>query len=56
VEFITGLYEGLFDRTPDTAEIYHWLYRLEKGESKESVIYGFTQSLEFRNMLASFGL
>ncbi|MCR4896894.1 MAG: DUF4214 domain-containing protein [Lachnospiraceae bacterium] len=55
-EFITDLYEGLFDRTPDLSEIYHWLYRLEQGESRESVIYGFTRSEEFSNMLASFGL
>ena len=54
-EFVEDLYWGLFGRESDPLGKAHWLRRLGLGESRQSIIYGFSRSDEFRQMLTSYG-
>ncbi|MCR4895826.1 MAG: DUF4214 domain-containing protein [Lachnospiraceae bacterium] len=54
--FVTDMYRALFDREPDASGFADWMGRLEAGADRLQIIYGFTDSEEFFNLLESFGL
>lgn len=56
-EYITILYHTFFDREPDASGFNYWLVRLESGNyDRDFVLSGFSDSPEFANLKASFGL
>lgn len=55
-QFVTTLYRTLFDRQPDSDGYQGWLAYLSQGNSRESVILGFTGSPEFIDLCNSFGI
>ncbi len=55
-EFVTDMYNALFDREPDEGGFAYWMAKLETGADRLEIIYGFTESEEFYNLLESFGL
>lgn len=54
--YIKTIYLGLFDRTADSTGLLEWVEKLEAGNSRESVFYGFADSQEFRKLAEGFGL
>ncbi len=55
-EFVKILYRGIFDREADEAGLSDWTGRLNAGTSREDVFWGFANSQEFANLVASYGL
>ncbi len=55
-EFVTRLYNALFDRNPDATGKANWLTKMKNGYTREKVFDGFAASAEFKNLVASFGL
>ena len=56
IEYVETLYEGLFGRHADEAGLIDWVTKLYTYYSREVVFYGFADSVEFRNLAASYGL
>lgn len=56
--FVTTMYKTYFDRDAalDPAGFNDWFGRLQRGESRETVVNGFSNSEEFDNLVRSFGL
>lgn len=54
--YVKTMYLGLFDRTADSTGLKDWTEKLDNGNSRESVFYGFADSQEFRKLAESFGL
>jgi hypothetical protein len=48
-QFVSQLYTNVLDRTPDSAGLSFWIDKLTHGESRASVLTGFSESLEFKN-------
>jgi hypothetical protein len=48
-QFVIQLYANVLDRTPDSAGLSFWIDKLTQGESRASVLAGFSESLEFKN-------
>ncbi|MBO7453200.1 MAG: DUF4214 domain-containing protein [Clostridiales bacterium] len=46
-EFVTRLYITFMNRDPESDGFDYWVSLLNKGASRESVVYGFTRSPEF---------
>lgn len=46
-EFVQLLYKNVLDRDADATGLKNWTERLDNGESRESVVRGFSQSPEF---------
>ena len=46
--FVTLLYENVLGRAPDAGGLANWTARLEDGTSREQVVLGFSESVEFR--------
>ncbi len=55
-EFATRAYEGLLGRQPDAGGLADWTGRLDGGASRESIIAGFTNSVEFGAMCEYYGI
>ncbi len=55
-QFVTVLYNALFNRAPDAGGKTRWLNKLKSGTSRAEVLKGFTSATEFKNLVASFGL
>jgi len=55
-EFITFLYQVLFNREPDYDGFNAWLFRMTDGMTNEEVVSGFTHSEEFINLCNIFGI
>ena len=55
-DFVTVLYQTLFDRNPDTAGYNDWVGRLNRGASRNSVVDGFIYSVEFNELCNRFGI
>lgn len=56
-EFLRVVYQTYFDREPDAEGYNNWLSQLSSGVSREFVVNnGFSNSQEFKNLVASFGL
>ena len=47
--FVTLLYNNVLNRAPDPAGLAGWTDLLNGGMSRQDVVLGFSQSLEFRN-------
>ena len=56
-EFVTRMYETFLNREPEEAGLKDWVNRLETGEvTRDSLVYGFTNSVEFSKIKAEYGL
>ncbi len=55
-DYLTILYQAFFNRDPDTSGFNSWIDKLDKGTSRESVLDGFLNSLEFSNLCADYGI
>ena len=55
-EFVEILYETFLGRSSDPAGKSTWLNCLKKGQSRDEVMKGFSNSAEFSKIVASFGL
>ncbi len=56
-EFVTRMYETFLNREPEEAGLNDWIGRLERGEvTRDTLVYGFTNSPEFRNLKAEYNL
>lgn len=55
-DYVQTMYQGLFDRNADSEGLAAWIEKLEAGNSRESIFYGFADSQEFRELASSFGL
>ena len=55
-DYVRNLYQGLFNRDADEGGLAAWAEKLDSGNSRESVFYGFADSREFRKLAQSFGL
>ncbi len=54
--FVKDMYHAFFDREPDEGGYNNWFGKLESGADRLEIIYGFTDSEEFGNLLRSYGL
>lgn len=55
--FVTRMYETFLNRKPDEAGLKDWVKRLESGaETRDSLVYGFTNSPEFGKLKAEYNL
>ncbi len=55
-EFVTLLYQVMMSREPDEGGLEDWVNRLEKGAKREDVYNGFADSVEFGQIVSSYGL
>lgn len=55
-DYVKMLYRGIFGRPYDDAGLNDWVSQLNNGTSRETVFWGFANSQEFANMVASYGL
>lgn len=55
-DYVKMLYRGIFGRSYDDAGLNDWVNQLNNGTSRETVFWGFANSQEFANMVASYGL
>ena len=56
-EFVTRMYETFLNREPEEAGLKDWVGRLERGEvTRDTLVYGFTNSPEFGNLKAEYNL
>ena len=55
-EYVKKLYLTLFDRVPSTDEVNRWVFELENGASREEVLAGFINSVEFENLCKTYGI
>ncbi|MFY0679758.1 MAG: DUF4214 domain-containing protein [Thalassovita sp.] len=51
-EYVTLLYNNVLNREPDTAGLDGWVTHLNTGMSREAVLVGFSQSVEFQRSSA----
>ena len=55
-EYIKVLYRTFMGREADSAGLNYWLGRLNKGDSRKTVLKAFAGCQEFKNIVKSFGL
>lgn len=55
-EFVTLLYQVMMNREPDSGGLADWVNQLENGASREHVYNGFADSVEFGQIVSSYGL
>ncbi len=55
-EYVKVLYRTFMGREYDEAGLESWVGKLEMGMSRERVLEGFSRSVEFSNILSSYGL
>ena len=56
-EFVIRMYETFLNREPEEAGLNDWVGRLERGEeTRDSLVYGFTNSREFGGLKAEYHL
>ena len=55
-DYVEMLYNLCLGRASDEAGKADWVNRLEQGTSRETVYWGFANSTEFENIIASYGL
>lgn len=55
-EFVTFLYENVFNREPDPNGYARWVDNMKNGMSKEDVLSRFLDCGEFKNICEMFGL
>lgn len=54
--YINTLYKTFFDREPDADGKTNWLTLLNRGTSRNEVLAGFVNSLEFANLCDKYGI
>ncbi len=54
--YVDILYRAFFDRAPDQEGRNNWLSVLANGNSREYVLAGFVNSVEFDNLCGKFGI
>lgn len=54
--FVTTCYQAFFGREPDSAGLDGWLNLLALGESRASVLNGFSHSAEFALLASQYGI
>ncbi|MBO4946295.1 MAG: DUF4214 domain-containing protein [Lachnospiraceae bacterium] len=55
-EYVKVLYRTFMGREYDQAGLNYWVGRLNKGESRKTVLKSFAGCPEFQNIVKSFGL
>ncbi|WP_321311668.1 DUF4214 domain-containing protein [Halarcobacter sp.] len=55
-EFLDVMYQTMFNRVADDGGKNDWLNKMNNGRTKQSVMFGFFQSQEFKNLTDSFGV
>lgn len=55
-QFLNTLYKGLFDRDPDNDGYNGWLKKLNSGTSRATVLAGFVNSVEYKNLCERYGI
>ncbi len=56
-EFVTILYRTMLNREPENAGLQDWLNKLQdKSYTREMIFEGFADSVEFTNIVASYGI
>ena len=55
-EFVTRLYKALLHRDPDQGGYNSWLYNLNHGMNRHTVIYYFVASDEFTRLCNNYGI
>ena len=55
-EFVKICYRAILDREADTVGLNAWIKQLQNGQSRKEVLLGFTDSVEFKKLLAQYGL
>ena len=55
-EFMDRAYEGIMNRNPDPAGKAYWVSYLDKGVSYAYIVAGFTNSPEFTQLCANYGI
>ena len=55
-EFVKICYRAILNREADEDGLASWVKRLEKGDSRRKICEGFTYSVEFKELLAEYGL
>ncbi len=55
-EYVTTLYETMFNRQPDGPGLADWTGQLNRGASRESVYQGFAGSQEWSNTCGTYGI
>ncbi|MGN0246009.1 MAG: DUF4214 domain-containing protein [Lachnospiraceae bacterium] len=55
-EYVETLYETFLGRSSDPEGKAYWLNHLKKGQSRDEVMKGFSNSAEFSKIVAGFGL
>lgn len=55
-QYLEILYRAFFDREYDEQGMNYWLAKLSNGMTREEVLNGFSGSVEFSGVVASFGL
>lgn len=53
-QFVTLIYQNIFDRNPDPAGLAYWTKRLDNGTSRGTVMTNFSESSEGRRKLQRF--
>lgn len=55
-DYVEVLYQTFMGRASEAAGKAYWVEKLQSGESRETVLEGFSQSEEFKEIMASYGL
>lgn len=56
-EFVRRMYQTFLNREPEEAGLKDWVNRLQTGQvTRDSLVYGFTNSEEFTNIKTTYGL
>lgn len=55
-DYVTNLYHSILGRDPDDTGLNFWVSTLNQGASRESILYGFGNSAEWRSICASYGI
>lgn len=55
-DYVTVLYNAMFDREPDKSGFNGWVKKLDEGTIREDVLAGFVSSQEFRNLCDKYGI
>jgi peptidoglycan/xylan/chitin deacetylase (PgdA/CDA1 family) len=55
-EFLTILYRAFFNREPDADGFNKWLGLLNAGNSRQFVLAGFVNSVEFKTLCKNYGI
>jgi len=55
-EYLNTLYSAFFNRPPDNTGFGNWIDLMNSGMSREDVLNGFLNSLEFKNLADSYGI